>query len=199
LHDGGLREAIIVTGYLGEMIEAYFSTGTRVGMRLLYHRQHTQNGTAAALMSVEELCGDAPFLLHWGDILIDPVNYRAILDAYACASPPPTCMVGLNWMDDPAAGAAVYQQDGRITRIIEKPPPGTSTTHWNSSGIMVLAPRVWPYVRQVQPSPRGEYEFPDALQQMIATGELVLPFELQGIWRDIGTPEVLAELEYTYR
>ena len=51
---------------------------------------------------------------------------RPILKAY----------VGLNWVEDPWAGAAVYlDADNRIERIQEKPPKGTATTHWNNAGL----------------------------------------------------------------
>ena len=195
LHGAGLGEAVIVLGYLGEMIEAYFGAGERVGMRLRYRRQDPPDGTAGALKYVEAECGDEPFVLHWGDILIDPANYPALLAGFTQAAEAPACVLGLNWMDDPASGAAVYRQQGRITAIVEKPAPGTSTTQWNNAGVLVLAPQVWQYVRQVQPSPRGEYEFTEVLHLMLHAGETLLPFELQGMWSDIGTPETLAQLE----
>lgn len=195
LSGGGIREAVIVHGYLGEMIEAYFGSGERVGMRLQYCRQDPPDGTAGALKRVEHLCADAPFVLHWGDILIDPANYPALISTYAHAAAPPACVLGLNWMDDPAAGAAVYQRDGRVVQIIEKPVPGTSTTHWNNAGVMVLAPRIWPYVHRVTPSPRGEYEFTDVLHLLVNDGETVLAHELTGLWSDVGTPAVVETLE----
>jgi len=194
LSAGGIRETIIVHGYLGEMIEAYFGAGERVGMRLRYCRQETPDGTGGALRHLDALCGDHPFMLHWGDILIDPSNYPRLLAAYAATPVSPVCLLGLNWMEDPAIGAAVYQEAGRIVKIIEKPAPGTSTTPWNNAGAMVLDPRIWPYIHRLTLSSRGEYEFTEALHQMIANGDPVLPFELTGLWSDVGTPEVLEKL-----
>jgi NDP-sugar pyrophosphorylase family protein len=194
LRRAGIREAIIVHGYLGDMIEAYFGDGARVGLRLQYRKQDPLNGTGGALLQVENLCGAAPFVLHWGDILITPGNYPGILAAYANAATPPAGVLGLNWTADPAAGAAVYVEDGHVVRLIEKPPPGTSTTNWNNAGVMVLGPQIWPYLHQLTLSPRGEYEFTDVLQQLIRHHATVLGYPLSGLWSDVGTPEVVEML-----
>ena len=192
LRHAGIEEAVIVHGYLKEMIEDYFGEGARMDMRLRYREQDPPNGTAGALLQVEDMCGDEPFMLHWGDILVSPSNYPAILAAYA--EHRPTCAEGLNWMDDPAAGAAVYREGNRVTKIIEKPAPGTSTTNWNNAGVFVLSPKVWEYVRRVTPSPRGELEFTDVLHMMINAGEFVLGHQLTGLWSDVGTPQIVDEL-----
>ena len=193
LRDAGIREALIIHGYLGQMIEEHFGDGAQLGLRLSYHRQALQNGTAGALFEAEDWCGGDPFLLHWGDILVSPGNYSDLLTRHAATHPP--VMLGINWMDDPAAGAAVYLDGNRVTVLIEKPPPGASTTHWNNAGVMILSPRVWPYLHQVTPSARGELEFTDALHLMLSAGELILGFRLTGLWSDVGTPEVVAELD----
>lgn len=194
LRDAGIQDTLIVHGYLGHMIEAYFGAGAGVGMRLRYRAQHPQNGTGGALLQVENLCGDSPFLLHWGDILVDPANYPAMLATYAEAPRPPAVVVGLNWMDDPAAGAAVYREGDRITAIVEKPAPGASITNWNNAGVLVVGARTWPYLHRVTPSPRGELEFTDALRLMIRQGEAVVGRELTGLWSDVGTPREVEAL-----
>ena len=43
-------------------------------------------------------------------------------------------------VDDPWQGAAVYEENGFIQRIIEKPVKGTSTTQWNSAGFYCFRP-----------------------------------------------------------
>jgi NDP-sugar pyrophosphorylase family protein len=190
----GVEEAVVVHGYLGEMIVEYFGDGARVGLRMHYRAQDPPNGTAGAVLQVEDLCGDAPFLLHWGDILVSPENYPAILRTYEAAGEP-AAVVGLNYTPDPCSGAAVYREDGHITRIIEKPAPGTSTTTWNNAGVLVLGPPVWPCLHRVQPSPRGELEFTDVLRMLIDARATIVGHELHGLWSDVGTPEIVRELD----
>ncbi len=192
----GVTEAVIVVGYRGAMIEEAFGDGAALGMRLTYRTQEPPDGTGGALRRVADLCGDAPFLLHWGDILIAPENYPALLTDFR---PNDAALIGVNHMDDPAAGAAVYLDGDRVTRIVEKPAPGTSTTPWNNAGVLALGPRVWPYVQALTPSPRGEYEVTDALHAMLHAGERVRAHRLVGLWSDVGTPETVAALDADLR
>jgi bifunctional UDP-N-acetylglucosamine pyrophosphorylase/glucosamine-1-phosphate N-acetyltransferase len=194
LQQAGIDEAIIVHGYLGQMIEDYFCDGSALGMRLRYCKQDPPDGTGGAVRQAAMLMGEDPFLLHWGDILVSPENYPAILATYHHAPSPPAAVLGLNWIDDPCAGAAVYTENGRVTSLVEKPTPGASTTNWNNAGVMVLGPLVWCYLRQITPSPRGEYEFTDVLHLMIHHQATVLAHPLTGLWSDVGTPEVVDEL-----
>ena len=87
------------------------------------------------------------------------------------------------------AGAAVYRDGDRITRLIEKPPRGTSTSKWNNAGVMILTPRIFPALRVLPRSERGEYELPQAVGALIDEGRLVLGHELTGFWSDVGTVE----------
>lgn len=194
LRDAGISEVVIVLGYLGHMIETYFGRGERYGIKLTYCRQQTQNGTAGALLAAEGLCGDTPFVLHWGDILISPENYPHLLTAYAAVTPPPAALLGANWTEDPKDGAAIYQQGDRVTAIVEKPPAGTATTNWNNAGVMALGTKIWSALHALTPSPRGEYEFTDAIRTLLRQGENVRAFHLSGFWSDVGTPEIVHEL-----
>ena len=54
---------------------------------------------------------------------------------------------------------------------------------------------VFDYAAAVKPSPRGEYEIPDAISAMLIDGLAVYAFPLQGFWSDVGTPEDLMQAE----
>jgi dTDP-glucose pyrophosphorylase len=99
-------------------------------------------------------------------------------------------LVGVNWVEDPYRGAAVYLDTaGRVMRIEEKPPRGTAATHWNNAGLFVFDPVILGYAARLQSSPRGERELPDAITAMIADGYVVLGLPLEGAWRDVGTQQ----------
>ena len=100
--------------------------------------------------------------------------------------------LAVNEVADPAAGAAVYvDAAGYVTRIVEKPAPGTSTTRWNNAGFGVLGPEVWPAIEGLGPSERGEYEVPRAIACAIESGARIRAVPIEGPWFDIGTPESL--------
>jgi dTDP-glucose pyrophosphorylase len=151
---------------------------------------------------VRHLLNSQPFILSWGDILIEPPQYSTLVHSFETfnrnAESAQRCetLLALNYMDDPWRGAAVYvDPDWRVTRLVEKPARGTSSTHWNNAGIFIFDPVILQYAERLQPSERGEYELPQAIAAMISDGRMVRGFPLQGFWSDLGTPEDLADAE----
>lgn len=192
LAEARFEEVLIVTGYRGEMIETYF--GDYPLLHVSFLRQPDANGTGSATRLAEDWVADAPFLLTFGDIVMDAADYRAmagILESDADVA----AVAAVKWVADPAAGAAVYEEDHRITRIVEKPAPGTSTTHWNSAGTYTFRAEVFAELRTIPLSPRGEYELTSAVHQLIQGGRKVMIHALAGDWRDVGRPEDLAAAE----
>jgi len=191
LAGAGVTRAAVVTGYLGEQIEAHLGDGTAHGLHLVYRRQTTADGTARALTLVRDLVGDAPFVLSWGDVIVEPHVYRTVIDTFRAQ--PADLVLTVNPVDDPWRGGAVYVDDAwRVTRLVEKPPRGTSTTPWNNAGIFVFSPTIFPYVDRLAPSARGEYELPQAIAAMLADGRVVRAVPVRGFWSDLGTPDDLA-------
>ena len=70
----------IATGYLAELIEAFFGDGSRYGVAIDYFREDEPLGTVGALSLIDGL--DDDFLVMNGDILTD-IDYSAL------ARPPP--------------------------------------------------------------------------------------------------------------
>ena len=190
----GVRRAVVVTGVFGAQIEAALGSGSRLGVEIAYRRQARAEGTARAALLVEPLVGDAPCIVSWGDILVPGPFYAEFLAAFAHR--PCDAQLALNEVDDPWAGAAVYvTADWRVTRLVEKPPRGTSTTRWNNAGVLIITPVVFEYARCVRESPRGEYELPQAIAEMVDDGRDVRGVPLRGAWCDVGTPADLAAAE----
>jgi NDP-sugar pyrophosphorylase family protein len=190
----GVRRAVVVTGLFGEQIEAGLGSGSRLGMEITYRRQTRAEGTARAALLVEPLVGDAPCILSWGDILVPGPFYAEFLAAFARLAC--DAQLALNEVDDPWAGAAVYvTADWRVTRLVEKPPRGTSTTRWNNAGVLIITPVVFEYARRLRESARREYELPQAIAQMVDDGQHVRGVPVRGAWCDVGTPADLAAAE----
>jgi len=187
----GVRRAVVVTGYLGAAIERALGDGARLGLAIAYRRQERADGTARALLLAAPLLGADPFALSWGDILVLPTFYAEFIAAFAgrrCDA-----QLAVNAVDDPCRGAAVYvDADWRVTRLEEKPPPGSSSTPWNNAGVMMLTARAVEYARRLEPSPRGEYELPQAIASMVRERCEVRAVPVRGPWSDVGTPDDLA-------
>jgi len=188
LIEAGYSEALIVTGYRAELIEDYFRD-YRLPLRFL--RQSPLNGTAPAALLARDFAGPDDFLLTFGDILADAPCYREILESLR-REPGVEAILGVREVDDPYQGAAVYvDSQAKVTRIVEKPPRGESTTRWNSAGIYAVRPSFFEELGRVPKSPRGEYELTSAIAQLIERGKLLRILPITGQWRDIGRPEDL--------
>ncbi len=184
----GIERFLVVTGHLGELIEAELGNGAAAGIQIAYARQERLEGTARALALGREFAGDERFFFGWGDILVRPENYRLAIRRARLAD----AVIAVNEVDDPWAGGAVYVDDAmRVTRLVEKPAKGRSTTRWNNAGFGVLGPEIWPLIAALEPSERGEYELPQAVGALIASGARVVASPVEGPWFDIGTPEQL--------
>jgi NDP-sugar pyrophosphorylase family protein len=190
----GVREFVIVTRYLGHVIREFVGDGTRFGVRAVCVEQGEEYGTGAALQAAKPHTGDGPVMMTYGDIATPAVNYAGALASFSdlgCDA-----VITLNWVDDPYRGAAVYlDSDGKVSNIVEKPPRGRATSHWNSAGIFVFTPVIFDYLDRLELSSRGEKELPAALNSMIRDGLAVCPYYLQGGWLDIGRPEDVVAAE----
>ncbi|MEO8604538.1 MAG: nucleotidyltransferase family protein [bacterium] len=187
----GVRRAILVVGYRGAQIEAALGDGSGLGLQLEYCRQARTDGTARALLAAAPHLEGGPFVLSWTDILVAAPFYREFIEAYAAR--PCDAQLAVNATDDPWRGGAVYvAADGRVTRLVEKPARGTSTTPWNNAGIMGFSPLILDYARDVAPSPRGEYELPQAVANLVYDGHSAFAVPVRGPWFDVGTPDDLA-------
>lgn len=184
----GVEKFFVVTGYKHEMIEDYFKESP---LAIEFRLQDPVNGTGTAARLAKNFVDNEPFLLTYGDILCDPSEYvgsGAVLDQNMATA----AVVAVKYVDDPWQGAAVYEQNGVISEIIEKPPKGASSTHWNSAGFYVFRPILFEYLDRLQPSPRGEYELTSALDMMLDERLELRISAIQGEWRDVGRPEDLA-------
>ena len=186
LSSAGVEQFLIVVGYHREAIEDHFR-GSRFNIDFTI--QDPVNGTGSAALLAREFVGKTPFLLTFGDILCSSDEYSNAMNIMDNET---QGVLAVRAVDDPWQGAAVYEEGGRISRIIEKPPKGTSQTKWNSAGFYCFQPLVFQYLAALKPSIRNEYELTSAIDAMLTDGLQLKVSPIEGEWRDVGRPEDLA-------
>ncbi len=190
LSQAGVKRFLIVVGYHHEAIEAHFQHSKfAVELRV----QEPVNGTGSATLLARGFAGPRPFLLTFGDIMCSAGEYLNAMGALDAAT---EAVLAVKEVEDPWQGAAVYVDEaGIITKIIEKPPKGTSTTNWNSAGFYIFRPAIFDYLARLTPSVRNEYELTSAFEAMLTDGHRIKISPIKGEWRDVGRPEDLAALQ----
>ncbi|MFC1538268.1 NDP-sugar synthase [Candidatus Latescibacterota bacterium] len=189
----GITELGIVVGYKKNIVTDYFGDGSDFGVSITYIEQTEQNGTGAALNLAKDFASGEPVFFTFGDVMTTKDNYQAMVDFYETSG----CdvVLGLNTVDDPYRGGAVYLDENKtVVKIIEKPPKGTSTTNLNNAGLMVLSADIFDYTARLTLSPRGEYELTDVFNMLEVDGRSIKGYELSGYWKDVGTPEDLEKI-----
>lgn len=187
----GVREALVVVGYRADIVKEYFAAHPPALAKVSYAVQEKQDGTGSAAKLARGFCGGDPFLMTYGDILVDAAFYRELFEKARGAE----MALSVKYADDPYQGGAVYVEGGRVTKLVEKPPKGTSSTNWNNAGIYVFRPSIFTALDRIEVSPRGEYELTDAVHAIVDSGAAVSWLEVKGFWRDVGRPEDLRPAE----
>jgi glucose-1-phosphate thymidylyltransferase len=90
-------------------------------------------------------------------------------------------------------GVVVTDDAGRPTGLVEKPsdPPSTLVTR----GFFVFEPVIGHACALTQPSERGEYELPDAIDLLLSAGHRVEAVELDGWCHNVNEPSDIDAVE----
>ncbi len=191
LKSAGIAEVLIVVGYRAEVVTDYFGDGAAHGLSVSYATQVTQDGTGRVVELAKDFAGGDGFILSYGDILIDPDNYRVL------ATPgDEDGIITVKRSDDVSKGGAVFVNERfDLTDLREKPRPGEPTSPWYNAGVYFFRPSIFEWTARLQKSVRGEYELTDAIRDLAQSGRRVRAYELSGEWADVRDPEILAELD----
>jgi dTDP-glucose pyrophosphorylase len=190
LRDAGIRRILVVVGYRKEVVQDHFEDGSPFGLQITYAEQVAQDGTGKAVELAKAFSGSDPFILSYGDILVDPSSYIPLTrpgDA--------ELMLTVRYTDDVSKGGAVYVNDAfEVVDLWEKQPPGQANTCWYNAGIYTFKSTIFSYLARLQKSPRGEYELTDAIRAIAQDGKKVKAVEIKGYWADVRDPETLEEI-----
>jgi MurNAc alpha-1-phosphate uridylyltransferase len=181
LAEGGFREVVINTAWLGDMIPAALGTGGQYGLAITYsHERPEPLETGGGIFQALPLLGSAPFLLVNGDVWTD-IDFGALR-----RDPPAGSLAHLVLVRNPpqhARGDFCFEEGSTPGWLSEA--DGLRHTY---SGVGIYRPEFFAGC-----SP-GKYPLLPLLRRAIA--QRALSGELhEGRWYDIGTAERLASLD----
>lgn len=191
LRAAGITDFLFIVGYRADAVQKFFGDGSRFGSRIRYATQVVQDGTGKVLELGRGFTTDSAFILSYGDILIDPINYRRL----AAPTDDVEAMISVRRNEDVSQGGAVFLNERfELTDLREKPKPGEPTSPWYNAGVYTFRPSIFDFIAKLKRSPRGEFELTDAIRDLALSGKKVQALELTGEWADVRDPEVLAKL-----
>ena len=191
LRNAGLRQFLIIVGYRADAVQNFFGDGSRYKIHIQYATQSVQDGTGRVVDLARNFVEESPFILSYGDILVDPANYKRIIDL----SDDVEAIITVKRGEDVTKGGAVFlNEQMELVDLHEKSKPGEETSPWYNAGIYAFRPSIFDFTAKLKRSPRGEYELTDAIRELAYSGKKVKALELTGEWADVRDPTVLAML-----
>ncbi len=210
--DSGIEEIIFITSEGKDAIENHFDYDYELDMvlkakgktemhREVQHladlidivsvRQKKPLGLGHAILSARNVVGDEPFLVLLGDdlVLAERPCCRQMLDLYeevgesivAVQTVPQeqTCQYGI--VEGELKRERVYE----VTKMMEKPAPGTTDSNLAIIGRYILEPDIFEMLAHTTPGHGGEIQLTDALLSM-ARKRTMYAFEFEGTRYDAG-------------
>ena len=195
LRNAGIRDCLIIVGYRADAVREFFGNGSRYNLAIQYRTQTVQDGTGRVVELAHDFVADRPFILGYGDILVEPANYKRLVDLPNDIEAMLTVARG----EDVSKGGAVFVNEGmEVLDIFEKSDMWSGLSEhavpFYNAGLYAFRPSIFDFTARLKPSPRGEYELTDAIRDLAQSGKRVRALELTGEWTDVRDPEILAKL-----
>jgi glucose-1-phosphate thymidylyltransferase len=181
---GGIREIAVVTGTEHmDQIAAYLGSGSRFDCEFSFKVQEKPGGIAQALGLAEEFCEGQPVCAILGDnVFFDDLS--PVIASFSEGG-----HVFLKEVTDPERfGIAELKESGEVVSVEEKPKAPKS--NFAVTGCYLYDKDCFDIIKNLQPSPRGEFEITDVSKEYLKRGTLNATV-LKDEWIDAGTFESL--------
>lgn len=174
----GFSHFVLSINYLGHMIEDYFGSGERLGVRLDYLREKSPLGTAGALGLLNPR-PNAPFVVTNGDVITD-IRYGELLDFHIRHEAIATMAVRVHEWQHPFG--VVQTQGVDIIGFEEKP---VTRSHINA-GVYALAPDALNVL-----SSDAHCDMPVLFERLQENAKRTVAYPMHEPWLDVGRPDDL--------
>ena len=193
-----IRDATIITGYMGELIEE-FVTKRYSNLKVDFVEQKERLGLGHAIWTGKDTYKpDESLLIVLGDTVFD-VDLSIVLNSKFSS-------IGIKYVDDPRRFGVVVLDENEdsknnkitngiktITKFVEKPETFVSNLAIVGMYYIANSPMLVEALNNLinqNIRTREEYQLTDALQLMLDKGEIFTTFPVEG-WYDCGKPETL--------
>jgi glucose-1-phosphate thymidylyltransferase len=191
LKDVGVRDIVLVVGWLGSLFKNKIGNGERFGVRIRYVTQEKRLGVAHAIaLAVTEGNITQDFIVYLGDNLMDdewiPKFKKMVKEDY-------DSILFLAKVPDPRRFGVAVIRDEKIVGFVEK--PKTPPSNYALTGLYYFRDpeEYMDCFRTLKPSWRGEYEITDIINCYLKRNKRIGFVTIERWWKDAGRPKDLIE------
>lgn len=190
LMQAGIKDVLVITTPAEQgRFQDLLGDGSSFGIRIEYAVQPSPDGLAQAFIIGEQFLAGDPAALILGDNLFYGHDLVKSLKNAAARTDGGT-VFGYHVANAKAYGVVEFDGGGKVLSIEEKPLAPKS--NYAVPGIYFFDGKVVDYAKRVQPSPRGELEIIDVINQYLEAEQLQVEVMGRGTaWLDTGTHDDL--------
>ncbi|MBK8428901.1 MAG: glucose-1-phosphate thymidylyltransferase RfbA [Lewinellaceae bacterium] len=187
----GIRDILIIsTPYDLPKFQQLFGDGQELGMNFSYVEQPNPNGLAQAFVLGAPFIGKDSASLILGDNIFYGAGLGEMLRS--CSDPEGGIIFAYQVADPERYGVVEFDENFKAISIEEK--PARPKSHYAVPGLYFYDNSVVEIARNLQPSPRGEYEITDVNRIYLSKGQLQVRVMSRGYaWLDTGTHKSLMQ------
>ena len=185
LMQAGIKDILIIsTPHDLPHFEKLLGDGTRIGCKFSYAEQAIPNGLAQAFVIGEKFIGKDAVALILGDNIFHGDSISNLLPTIQ--NPEGGVVFAYQVSDPERYGVVEFDKDFNALSIEEKPLEPKS--NYAVPGLYFYNNSVVDIAKNIQPSPRGEYEITDVNREYLKQGKLKVGVLSRGTaWLDTGT------------
>lgn len=184
----GIREIMIISTPTDlPLFQRLLGDGQQIGLSFQYAEQPKPEGLAQAFIIAKDFIAGHPCCLILGDNLF--YGHGLVAGIKSAMKIDGGATIFAYWVNDPERyGVVAFDEDGRATKIVEK--PKSHVSNWAVTGLYFYDHHVSEIAATLKPSDRGEYEITDLNEVYLEKGLLRVEKLGRGIaWLDTGTHE----------
>jgi len=188
LIEQGVRELVLVVGYMGDQIENFVEERYDLPVNIVY--QEKLSGLGYAIYLALKHISTEPFLVVLGDTILEA-------DLSSIINETNKNFIGITEVEDPRRFGVVEMSGQNIIRVEEKP-------QYPKSNQIIAGFYCFSRKEMLEEALKsniesgikthGEIQLTDALQKMLKAGEKFEGFAIDG-WYDCGKPETLLQTQ----
>jgi NDP-sugar pyrophosphorylase family protein len=182
-----IRDVVVLTGYLGHILEDYFGDGRRVGLSIQYSRETTPLGTGGALRLAADLL-DEQFLVFYGDSYL-AIDYQDVARSLATSGNTGLVVVYDNRMADTSVRNNIaVDREGFVVRY-DKEAVNDASLEFVEAGILAFRRSVIGLI------PEGIVSLEKHVYSNLIASRQLRAYQTPERFYDIGTPDRLRAFE----